>query len=112
FNNGGRVPLRKKNLVALQFEPSLQQVHLRRFSGAVKTLYRDQPSRRGILFCFSHQFARSSTTTLASKTLSNKSRLAARAHFSSSMSPLPFMRNRNRGRLYSTVTLSTLDACS
>ena len=45
-NEGGRIPLRKKNLVAVQFQPSFQQVHLSGFSGTIKP-FNGQPASAG-----------------------------------------------------------------
>ena len=67
--------------------------------GAVEPFDSDEFPGCGFLGVFSHQLARSSTTTAASNTLSNMSRLFRSAHFSSNMSPLPLSRNMNRGRL-------------
>src|SRR5262249_17793927 len=97
----------------VKLEPSLEQIDLCRFSRSIQAFDGDELSRNNrFLWYFRHQLARSSTTTVASKAVSNRSRLAARAHFSSNISPLPFRRSQNLRRLYSTSTLSTVEACS
>ena len=42
FNQLGRIPFAEINPVPLQFQPSLEQINLGRFAGAIQSLNRDQ----------------------------------------------------------------------
>ena len=45
FDEGGGIPLAEENLQALQFQPALEQVNLRRFTGTIQPFNGNQASR-------------------------------------------------------------------